>query len=129
MSTREREKAALRREVRAQLGPRATLRHLRMAPRKVRLVVDLIRGCNVEQALNLLTYSRKAAALPVGKLLRSAVANADVAGKYDLDRLFVHTAFVDEGSTWRRWMPRAQGRATRIRKRTSHITIELGEDT
>jgi len=127
MSTRQREKAERRREARAAMDPRATLRHLRMSPRKVRLVVDLIRGERVEQALNYLTMSGKAAARPVQKLLRSAVANADEKGGFDLDKLYVKTAFVDEGTTWRRWQPRAQGRATRIRKRTSHVTLELAE--
>ena len=127
MSTRQREKAARRRQARTERGPFATLRHLRMSPRKVRLVVDLVRGRLVEDALNLLTQSQKSAARPVAKLLRSAVANADEAGSYNIDRLYVKTAFVDEGSTWRRWLSRAMGRATRIRKRTSHITVELGE--
>lgn len=127
MATREREKKERRQEARAARGPYATLRHLRMSPRKVRLVVDLIRGRNVEESLNFLQFSRKAAAQPVAKLLRSAVANADDKGGYDLDKLFVKVAFVDEGTTWRRWRPRAMGRATRIRKRTSHVTIELGE--
>ena len=127
MATRQREKAAKRREVRAAHGPQATLRQLRMSPRKVRLVVDLIRGRGVEEALNFLTFSKKSASRPVAKLLRSAVANADEKGGIDLDRLFVKIAFVDEGVTWKRWLPRAMGRATRIRKRTSHVTLELGE--
>ena len=127
MAKREKEKAIARKEARDARGPNATLRHLRMSPRKVRLVVDLIRGRSVEEALNILTFSDKAASEPVGKLLKSAVANADTKGSFDLDRLFVKTAFVDEGLTWKRWLPRAQGRATRIRKRTSHITIELAE--
>jgi large subunit ribosomal protein L22 len=127
MSTRQREKAVARREKRAARGANATLRHLRMSPRKVRLVVDLIRGRNVEEALNFLSFSGKAAAKPVEKLLRSAIANADDKGDADLDKLFVKLAFVDEGTTWRRWMPRAMGRATRIRKRTSHVTVELAE--
>ncbi len=127
MSQRQREKAADRRQKRAEMGPRATLRYLRISPRKVRLVVDLIRGRGVEDAVNLLTFSGKAASRPVLKLLRSAVANADVKGDLDLDKLFVKTAFVDGGPTWRRWQPRAMGRATRIRKRTSHVTLELAE--
>ena len=127
MSTREREKAARRREARKAEGPQATLRFLRMAPRKVRLVADLIRGLRVEEALNILTFSRKRAARPMAKLLRSAVANADVKGGHDLDKLFIATATVDEGPTWRRWLPRAMGRATRIRKRTSHVTLVLAE--
>jgi len=98
-----------------------------MSPQKVRLVVDMIRGKRVEEALNILSFSSKAAARPVAKLLKSAVANADNRNSLDLDRLFVASAVVNEGPTWRRWLPRAMGRATRIRKRTSHITVVLGE--
>ena len=127
MSKREREKAKVRREARAALGPRATLRWLRMSPRKVRLVIDTIRGEDVEKALNVLHFSPKAAAAPLAKLLQSALANAEGKGELDLDKLYVYKAIVDEGSTWRRFRPRAQGRATRIRKRTSHITLELAE--
>lgn len=127
MSTKQREKAARRKAERAALGPSATLRWLRMSPRKVRLVVDMIRGRQVEEALNLLTFSPKAAAEPLAKLLRSAVANADERGGMNLDKLVVETAYVNEGSTWRRWLPRAMGRATRVRKRTSHVTVILGE--
>ena len=128
MSTRQREKAAARREARQAMGPQASLRHLRMSPRKVRLVIDLIRGKAVEDALNTLFFTKKAAARPVAKLLKSAVANADVKGDYNIDRLVVKTAVVDEGPTWRRWLPRAHGRATRIRKRTSHVTLVLGQE-
>jgi len=127
MATREKQKSVARKEERKAAGPTASLNHPRMSPRKVRLVVDLIRGRAVEEALNILTFSPKAAARPLGKLLKSAVANADQKGGMDLDKLVVKTAFVDEGSTWRRWLPRAQGRATRIHKRTSHVTIVLGE--
>jgi large subunit ribosomal protein L22 len=127
MATREKQKATARKEERKAAGPTAHLKHLRMSSRKVRLVVDLIRGRAVEEALNILTFSPKAAARPLGKLLKSAVANADQKGGYDLDKLIVKTAFVDDGATWRRWLPRAQGRATRIHKRTSHVTIVLGE--
>ena len=127
MSTREREKAVQRKAAREARGPTATLRYLRMAPRKVRLMIDLIRGRPVEEAINMLSFSPRSAARPLQKLLRSAVANADVKGDVDLDKLFVKTATVDEGPTWRRWLPRAMGRATRIRKRTSHVTFILGE--
>jgi large subunit ribosomal protein L22 len=109
------------------MGPQATVRFLRMTPRKLRLVVDMIRGKPVEEALNILTFSPKAAARPLAKLLKSAVANADTKGGVDLDKLVVATAYVNEGATWRRWLPRAMGRATRIRKRTSHVTLVLGE--
>ncbi len=127
MSTRQREKAERRRSQREATGPSARLRYLRIAPRKVRLVVDLIRGRAVEEALNILTFSEKRASKPMAKLLKSAVANADNQGEVDVDKLFIDTIHVDEGPTWRRWLPRAMGRATRIRKRTSHVTLILGE--
>ena len=127
MSTRQREKAERRRSQRGATGPSARLRYLRIAPRKVRLVVDLIRGRAVEEALNILTFSEKRASKPMAKLLKSAVANADNQGEVDVDKLFIDTIHVDEGPTWRRWLPRAMGRATRIRKRTSHVTLILGE--
>ena len=127
MATKEREKAKACKAARAARGPVANLRHLRISARKVRLVVDTIRGEDVEKALNLLTFSPKSAARPLAKLLQSAVANAEVKGDYDLDKLYVKLATVDEGSTWRRWRPRAQGRATRIRKRTSHVSLELAQ--
>ena len=127
MSTRQREKAEKRRAARDAADPSARLRYLRIAPRKVRLVVDLIRGRAVEEALNILTFNEKRASDPVAKLLKSAVANADSKGDVDIDKLYVKTIHVDEGPTWRRWLPRAMGRATRIRKRTSHVTLILGE--
>jgi len=99
-----------------------------MSPRKVRLVVDQIRGKSVNEAYAILQFSKKAAAEPVGKTLRSAVANAqdrsqDEGDLVDVDDLIVQAAFVDEGATLRRWRARAQGRASPIRKRTSHITV------
>jgi large subunit ribosomal protein L22 len=99
-----------------------------MSPRKVRLVVDQIRGKSVNEAYAILQFSKKAAAEPVGKTLRSAVANAqdrsqDEGDLIDVDDLIVQAAFVDEGATLRRWRARAQGRASPIRKRTSHITV------
>lgn len=107
---------------------RAIARHVRMSPRKVRLVVDQIRGKSVNEAYALLQFSKKGAAEPVGKTLRSAVANAqykaqDEGDVIDVDRLIVSEAFVDEGPTLKRWRARAQGRAAPIRKRTSHITV------
>ena len=127
MATREKLKAEQRKQARAERGPSATLRGLNMSPRKTRLVIDLIRGRDVESALNLLTFSRKAASEPISKLLKSAVANADLRGGFDLDKLYIKTAFVNEGATMRRYRPRAQGRATRVRKRTSQVTVELAE--
>ena len=127
MSTRQRDKAASRRQARQARGPTASLTGLRMSPRKVRLVVDLIRGRNVEDALEVLSFCPKAAALPVHKLLRSAVANADRKGLDQPDRLAVETVYVNEGRTFHRNLPRAMGRATRVRKRSSHVTIVLTE--
>jgi len=105
---------------------KAKLRFTRIAPRKARLVADLIRGKASEEALNILTYTPKAAARIIIKLLRSAIANA-TQKKIDIDRLYVKAIAVDQGPTMKRFMPRALGRATSIRKRTSHITIVLDE--
>lgn len=104
---------------------KASLRSLRIAPRKVRLLIDLIRGMNVENALVQLRFSKKDAAVPVRKLLESAIANAKHNHSMKGDSLVVKTAFVDGGPTLHRWKPRAMGRATPIRKRTSHITLVL----
>ena len=105
---------------------RAKLRYLRVAPRKARLVVDLVRGKNVGEALNILTFTRRAASEPVRKLIESALANAE-SRDANLDLLYVSQIFVDEGPTLRRFRPRAMGRATRINKRTSHVTCVLAE--
>jgi large subunit ribosomal protein L22 len=103
---------------------RAISRHVRVTPRKVRLVIDLIRGRNVEEAYALLQYTNKAAAMPVLKTLRSAVSNAMQAeGGHGPEDLVVKEVFADEGPTWKRIRPRAMGRAYRVRKRTSHITV------
>jgi len=107
----------------------ATLKQLRIAPRKVRLLVDLIRGRDVADALLQLQFSKKHAAKPVSKLLRSAVANAEHNHGVDINTLVVKEAFVDGGPIMYRWMPRAFGRATKLRKRTSHITLVVeGEE-
>jgi len=108
-------------------GPHATLHYLRIAPRKVRLVADHVRGQKVGDALALLKYTPQAAAQPLAKLLRSAVANAEQKGGHvDVDALFVKTLTVDQGPKMRRFMPRAMGRAYRIEKKTSHVYVELG---
>jgi large subunit ribosomal protein L22 len=108
-------------------GPHATLRFLRLAPRKVRLVADNVRGMQVGAALAMLKFTPNAAAKPLAKLLRSAVANAESkGGRVDVDALFVKTLTVDGGPKMRRFMPRAMGRAYRIEKRTSHLYVELG---
>ena len=108
---------------------RARLRHVRISPQKARLVADMIRGKNVNDALNLLSFTRKKAAGLMAKLLKSAVANAEENHKVvDVDDLYVKTVLVDKGVTWKRWMPRARGSASPIRKRTSHITIVLNDE-
>jgi len=104
----------------------AKLSSLRIAPRKVRIVVDTIRGKSVSDAINILTFTRKSAALPVKKLIESAAANARKSGR-DVDALVVKTITVDKGETQRRFMPRAMGRAFRINKFTSHIHVVLDE--
>jgi len=110
----------------------ASLRFIRVAPRKARLVVDLIRGKMVNEALSILEFSPKHVAPLIRKLLNSAVANAiriaeNKNSKVEVDNLSIKTATVDEGPTLKRYMPRAMGRATLIKKRTSHIKIVLGE--
>jgi large subunit ribosomal protein L22 len=108
-------------------APQARLSFLRIAPRKVRLVADHVRGMKVGDALALLRYTPQAAAKPLAKLLRSAVANAEQkGGRVDVDFLVVKTLTVDGGPKMRRFMPRAMGRAQRIEKRTSHVYVELG---
>lgn len=105
----------------------AVTRFVRVSPRKMRLVVDQIRGKGVEEALNILRFVPKRSSGIVAKTVRAAVANAENTQSVDVDRLYVKRAMVDEGGMWKRFMPRAQGRATRIRKRLSHLTIVLDE--
>lgn len=104
---------------------KAKARYIRMSPRKVRLVVDLIRGLNVQEAKAQLSFSKKAAAEPVLKLLNSAIANATHNFNMEASDLYVKTITADGGPTLKRWRPRAFGRAGAIRKRTSHINIVL----
>ncbi len=107
---------------------KATAKFIRMSPRKVRLVVDTIRGKNVAEALATLDYTPKAAAGPVRKVLKSAIANAENNQKADqVEELKVAKVYVDGGPTLKRFRPRAMGRAGRILKRTSHITIVLSD--
>ncbi len=106
---------------------RAKLRHLRMSPRKVRLVVDLVRGLSVEEALEQLKFCHKRAAQPVMKLINSAIANAEHNHQLKKDNLFIKEIRVDQGPALKRWRARAMGRAAIIKKLTSHITVVLAE--
>ena len=106
---------------------RAHARYIRQSPYKVRRVLDLIRGLPVEEAEQVLAFTPRAASEPIRKVLRSAVANAEHNHALDADELVVAEAYANEGPTLRRFRPRARGRATRIRKRTSHITVVVAE--
>ncbi len=105
----------------------ARLRYARISPQKCRLVADQIRGKDVEQALNLLTFSGKKAAHLVRKVLESAIANAEHNEGADIDELRVAAVCIDEGPVYKRWRARAKGRANRILKRTSHISITVAD--
>ena len=126
MATRSKEKATNRRENRDQ-RPRAIARYVRISSRKVKIVIDLIRGKSVNEAKAILMYTPKSAAPVVEKLLDSAIANAENNLDLSRDTLMVAEVFANQGPTLKRFRPRAQGRATRIRKRTSHITIILDQ--
>src|SRR5256885_1928772 len=104
-------------------GARAIARHVRISPTKARRVVDLVRGLPAKEALTVLQFAPQAASEPVYKVIASAIANAENNERLDPDSLLISEAFVDEGPTLKRFRPRAQGRAYRIRKRTCHITI------
>ncbi|WP_062349823.1 50S ribosomal protein L22 [Bacillus kwashiorkori] len=106
---------------------KAVARTVRIAPRKARLVMDLIRGKQVGEAMAILKLTPKAASPIIEKVLKSAIANAEHNYEMDTNSLVVSKAFVDEGPTLKRFRPRAQGRASQINKRTSHITIVLSE--
>lgn len=106
---------------------KAIARTVRIAPRKVRLVVDLIRGKQVGEAVAILRHTPKAASPVVEKVLKSAVANAEHNYDLDINNLVISEVFVDEGPTLKRFRPRAQGRASAINKRTSHITLVVSE--
>jgi len=106
---------------------RAVSRHLRIAPQKARLVADMVRGKQVGAALGMLENVPKKAARMLTKTIRSVVANAENTQRVDVDRLYIKSIQVDGGTAWKRFTPRAQGRATPIRKRTSHITVVVDE--
>ena len=107
--------------------PQATAKFVRVSARKARLVADLIRGKSVPEAQAILAFSTRGAAEPVRKVLESAMANADHNAGLDVRELYLTRVTIDEGPTMRRFRPRAQGRASRINKRTCHITIGLGQ--
>ena len=106
---------------------RAVAKYVPMGPRKVRQVIDLIRNRGVDEALAILKFTRKAASVPVEKVLKSALANAGMVPEANIDRLYIEQAYVDVGPSLKRFMPRAMGRASRILKRSSHITVVLKE--
>jgi len=106
---------------------KAKLSYARLSPQKTRLVVDMVRGKAVQEAINILRFSPQKAAAIVSTLVTSAVANAEQKGVSDLDRLFIKEIMVDQGPVLKRFLPRAQGRATKIRKPTSHILVVLAE--
>jgi large subunit ribosomal protein L22 len=108
-------------------GAVARARYVRMSPMKVRRVVDLVRGMPVGEAASVLQFAELKAAQPVAKVVASAVANAENNVDLDRENLVISTITVDEGPTMKRFQPRAQGRAYRIRKRTSHIYVEVTE--
>ncbi len=115
------------------LEARAVARHVRVTPMKARRVVDLIRGKNASEAVSVLRFAPQGASDPVRKVLESAIANArakadESAARFDERELVVAKAFVDEGPTMKRFRPRAQGRASRINKRTSHITVVVASE-
>ena len=106
---------------------KARAKFIRTAPRKARMVTDLVKGKGVGEALNILAFTKKAPAKIVAKLLKSAVANADQMKNIDVDTLFIKEITVDQGPTMKRYRPRAMGRATMVRRRMSHITVVLEE--
>ena len=125
MATTERRRTSARREslLGDQPGAFASARYQRITPMKARRVVDMVRGMPVDEALAILQFAPQGASETVYKVLESAIANAETTEGLDTNDLVISVAQVDEGPTMKRWRPRAQGRATRILKRTSHITL------
>lgn len=109
------------------MDAKAVVRFTRIAPRKARQVIDMIRGKRVSDAQTILKFTPRFAAEVIGKVLNSAVANAENNHNMNRDSLYISEAYVDQGPTMKRYMPRAQGRASAIHKRTSHITIVVAE--
>ena len=126
MATRMKQKAAAR-KANADKRPRAVARYIRISSRKVKIVIDLIRGKKVDEALAILMYTPKSAAPVVEKLLRSAIANAENNLGMDHESLYVAEVFANQGPTLKRYWARSHGRADTIKKHTSHITIVLDQ--
>lgn len=127
MAKRMKEKAAARREARDR-RPKAIAKYIRISSRKVRIVIDLIRGKQVDEALAILRFTPKAASPAVEKVLLSAIANAENNPPYlNRDNLFVAEVYANRGPTLKRFMPRAKGSASPILKRSSHITVILDQ--
>ncbi len=127
MNTEKRKKTEKNQAAEESREVKAVARFVRTAPRKLRLVMDIVRGKDVKEALTILRFTPQRAARLLEKVLNSAVANAENNFKMDKDSLVVWRAFVDPGPTMKRWIPRAQGRASAIHKRTSHITFVVKE--
>ena len=126
MATREKQKAAFRKE-NADRRPKAHAKYVRISSRKVKIVIDLIRGKKVDEALAILMYTPKSAAPVVEKLLNSAIANAENNLEMNRDSLYVAEVYANQGPTLKRYWARSHGRADMIHKRTSHITIVLDQ--
>lgn len=126
MASGQRERARKKKENKDN-RPHAVAKYVRVSPRKVKAVIDLIRGLPVADARAVLMGTQRGAVEPVTKVLNSAVANAENNMEIPADTLYVAECYADQGPTIKRFRPRAQGRATRIRKRTSHITIILDQ--
>ena len=106
---------------------KAVVRHVGMSPRKMRIIADMVRGKRVEEAMAMLKLMPKKGAVIIRKLLISAVANAEQKGEVDVDQLLIRDCNVDNGPILKRWMPRSMGRANRIQRRTSHVTVTVQE--
>jgi len=109
------------------MASKASIRMVRITPRKMRVVVNQIRGKDVQKALDYLTFCKRHASKPLIKLIKSAVANADHAGGVDVDNLYIKEILVNMGPTMKRWMPRAKGMATPVLKRSSRVNVVLDE--
>ncbi|MBI2252491.1 MAG: 50S ribosomal protein L22 [Armatimonadetes bacterium] len=123
----QKEKLSINKKEGEKKEAKAIARFIHMTPRKLRLVLNVIRGKDAFKALSILKFIPKRASRPLEKILKSAIANAENNLKLNSDKLFISQAYVDQGPTMKRFMPRAMGRASLIHKRTSHITIVVSE--